>query len=128
IEDYLAESAAPERTLLLRELVVLEVHYRRLAGEACQVHEYAGARTVMAAVRSAVDRTKSTLDKTAAIIAKASDACGHNREAKRQGGVRILACYRPRAPGSTPSSPSGCTARGRSSNPPANSPPAKLRN
>jgi WD40 repeat protein len=42
IEDYLAECAAPERLLLLRELIVLEIHYRRLAGEACQVHEYAG--------------------------------------------------------------------------------------
>src|SRR5262249_4317800 len=42
IEDYLGECAAPERLLLLRELIALEVHYRRLAGEACQVDAYCG--------------------------------------------------------------------------------------
>ena len=42
IEDYLGEMAESERSLLVRELILLEVHYRRLAGETCLVREYDG--------------------------------------------------------------------------------------
>jgi tetratricopeptide (TPR) repeat protein len=40
IEDYLAEAPAPERSPLLRELIALEMAYRRLAGEQPQAAEY----------------------------------------------------------------------------------------
>src|SRR5205823_5829422 len=40
IEDFLVESAEPERSQLLRELVLLEVHYRRGRGEDCQAQGY----------------------------------------------------------------------------------------
>ena len=33
IEDYLGEASGPLRTALLRELIFLEVAYRRLSGE-----------------------------------------------------------------------------------------------
>jgi WD40 repeat protein/tRNA A-37 threonylcarbamoyl transferase component Bud32 len=42
IEDYLADMEGPFRTTLLRELVLLEVHYRRRGGEAPQPEDYAG--------------------------------------------------------------------------------------
>jgi hypothetical protein len=40
IEDYLGEIAAPERLVLTCELIILDVHYRRLAGQTCLVNEY----------------------------------------------------------------------------------------
>jgi serine/threonine-protein kinase len=40
IEEYLDEIAAPERLVLARELILLDVHYRRLAGQTCLVNEY----------------------------------------------------------------------------------------
>jgi WD40 repeat protein/serine/threonine protein kinase len=40
IEDYLGAPAAPERSILLRELVVLDVCYRRLHGEDPQPDNY----------------------------------------------------------------------------------------
>jgi serine/threonine protein kinase len=40
IEDHLDEIAGPERLFLARELILLDVHYRRLAGQTCLVEEY----------------------------------------------------------------------------------------
>jgi tetratricopeptide (TPR) repeat protein len=40
IEDYLAEAPALERPALLRELIALDMAYRRLAGEQPQAEEY----------------------------------------------------------------------------------------
>jgi WD40 repeat protein/serine/threonine protein kinase len=41
IEDYLNEIAAPERPVLACELILLDIYYRRLAGQTCIVDEYA---------------------------------------------------------------------------------------
>jgi serine/threonine protein kinase/WD40 repeat protein len=40
IEDYLGDCAEPERSVLLRELIALEIDYRRRAGEQPQAEEY----------------------------------------------------------------------------------------
>jgi WD40 repeat protein len=40
IEDHLGETAVPERLVLARELILLDIHYRRLAGQTCLVNEY----------------------------------------------------------------------------------------
>jgi hypothetical protein len=40
IEDYLVDTTEPERALLLRELIALDVDYRRQAGEQPQAEEY----------------------------------------------------------------------------------------
>src|SRR5262249_55506974 len=40
IEDYLAEVPEPERSVLLRELVLLEIHYRRQTGEGVTLDDY----------------------------------------------------------------------------------------
>src|SRR6516162_9481867 len=40
IEDFVADTPEPERTALLRELVPLDVDYRRRHGEEPQPHEY----------------------------------------------------------------------------------------
>src|SRR5262249_50800441 len=40
VEDYLETVPPPERALLLRELILVEVHYRRLAGESSVPEEY----------------------------------------------------------------------------------------
>jgi serine/threonine-protein kinase len=42
IEDYLAEAPEPGRAALLRELIALEIAYRRRAGEQPQLDEYRG--------------------------------------------------------------------------------------
>jgi len=40
IEDYLSDTPEPERSVILRELVLLEIHYRRLAGEVPRPEDY----------------------------------------------------------------------------------------
>jgi WD40 repeat protein/serine/threonine protein kinase len=40
IEDFLGDEPKPARTALLRELVLLEAHYRRTRGEDCRTEEY----------------------------------------------------------------------------------------
>jgi hypothetical protein len=40
IENHLGEIAGPERLVLARELILLDIHYRRLAGQTCLVSEY----------------------------------------------------------------------------------------
>jgi WD40 repeat protein/serine/threonine protein kinase len=40
IEDHLGEIAGPDRLVLARELILLDIHYRRLAGQTCLVDEY----------------------------------------------------------------------------------------
>jgi WD40 repeat protein/tRNA A-37 threonylcarbamoyl transferase component Bud32 len=40
VEDFLGDTPEPARSSLLRELVVLEVYYRRARGEGCRVEEY----------------------------------------------------------------------------------------
>jgi hypothetical protein len=40
IEDFLAEVPEPTRAVLLRELIALDLHYRRRAGEDPQAAEY----------------------------------------------------------------------------------------
>jgi serine/threonine-protein kinase len=40
LEDYLAEAREALRPALLRELIQLEVHYRRRRGEACRPDDY----------------------------------------------------------------------------------------
>ena len=40
IEDHLGEIAGQERLVLARELIQLDIHYRRLAGQTCLVDEY----------------------------------------------------------------------------------------
>jgi WD40 repeat protein/tRNA A-37 threonylcarbamoyl transferase component Bud32 len=40
IEDFLADEPGPGRSALLRELVLLEAHYRRARGEDCTPREY----------------------------------------------------------------------------------------
>src|SRR5690349_4426322 len=40
IEDYLADTSEPERSLLLRELLGLELAYRRLQGDTPLLEEY----------------------------------------------------------------------------------------
>jgi hypothetical protein len=40
IEDFLGETPEPEHSVLLPELVALDVHYRRLAGETPQADDY----------------------------------------------------------------------------------------
>jgi serine/threonine-protein kinase len=40
IEDYLNEIAAPERPVLACELILLDIYYRRLAGQTCVVNDY----------------------------------------------------------------------------------------
>jgi serine/threonine-protein kinase len=40
IEDHLGGIAGPERLVLARELILLDIHYRRLAGQPCLVSEY----------------------------------------------------------------------------------------
>ena len=39
IEDFLGEAAEPERSALLRELILLELDYRRARGEDCPSDE-----------------------------------------------------------------------------------------
>jgi WD40 repeat protein len=50
IEDYLGDTPEPERSALLRELVALEIDYRRQAGEDASANEY---RTRFPALASA---------------------------------------------------------------------------
>jgi serine/threonine-protein kinase len=40
IEDHLGEIAGPERLVLARELIQLDIHYRRIAGQTCVVDDY----------------------------------------------------------------------------------------
>jgi WD40 repeat protein len=40
IEDYLSEIVEPERLVLACELILLDIHYRRLAGQTCLVADY----------------------------------------------------------------------------------------
>jgi WD40 repeat protein/tRNA A-37 threonylcarbamoyl transferase component Bud32 len=40
IEDYLGDATEPERSALLRELLLLDIHYRRQRGETPQVEDY----------------------------------------------------------------------------------------
>src|SRR5262249_38170228 len=40
IEDYLRDASEPERLVLLRELIALDIHYRRQAGEQPRTEEY----------------------------------------------------------------------------------------
>jgi serine/threonine-protein kinase len=40
IEEFLAEAAEPDRPAVLRELLLVELHYRRQAGEEVQPDEY----------------------------------------------------------------------------------------
>jgi hypothetical protein len=40
IADYLGDISEPERSFLLRELIALDMDYRRKAGETTQVEEY----------------------------------------------------------------------------------------
>src|SRR5262249_30877163 len=40
IEDFLGDDSEPACLALLRELVVLEAHYRRARGEECRVEDY----------------------------------------------------------------------------------------
>ena len=40
IEDCLDDWAEPERSALLRELIYLDLHYRRSRGEACRIEDY----------------------------------------------------------------------------------------
>jgi len=40
--DYLGSSAVPEHQILLRELILLDAHYRRQAGEVLRADDYAG--------------------------------------------------------------------------------------
>jgi serine/threonine-protein kinase len=40
VEDFLGDAEGPERDALLRELVALEVYYRRARGEDCRPEEY----------------------------------------------------------------------------------------
>ena len=40
VEDYLSPAEGAERSALLRELVLLEVHYRRCRGDSPQTSEY----------------------------------------------------------------------------------------
>jgi WD40 repeat protein/tRNA A-37 threonylcarbamoyl transferase component Bud32 len=40
IEDYLADMSEPERSALLRELILLDIHYRRQRGETPRVEDY----------------------------------------------------------------------------------------
>jgi serine/threonine-protein kinase len=40
IEEFLADTSDPERSALLSELILLDVHYRRRRGEDCQAHDY----------------------------------------------------------------------------------------
>jgi hypothetical protein len=40
VEDYLGDTPEPGRSALARELILLEVHYRRRAGEDCPPAEY----------------------------------------------------------------------------------------
>src|SRR5271157_3932976 len=42
LEDYLGSSEAPEQAVLLRELILLDAHYRRQAGEVPRADDYAG--------------------------------------------------------------------------------------
>ena len=40
LEDYLGDTPEPERAALLRELIVVEVYYRRLGGDDPQAADY----------------------------------------------------------------------------------------
>jgi serine/threonine-protein kinase len=40
VEDYMDEIAAPERLVLACELIQLDIHYRRLAGQTCLADDY----------------------------------------------------------------------------------------
>src|SRR5438445_12150452 len=42
IEDFVDAAPEPERSALLRELILLEVEYRRGRGEDCRAEEYQG--------------------------------------------------------------------------------------
>jgi tetratricopeptide (TPR) repeat protein len=53
IEDYLAEAAEPDRAALLRELIALEMGYRRKAGEKPQAAEYHARFADLARILSA---------------------------------------------------------------------------
>jgi serine/threonine-protein kinase len=40
IEDYLANTQGPDRLAVLRELILLEIDYRRMRGETCRPQDY----------------------------------------------------------------------------------------
>jgi hypothetical protein len=70
MEDYLGEPAAPEHAILLCELVVLDIGYRRLAGENPSVAEYHGrfpnldaARLAALLASRSAGEPSSTIDK-----------------------------------------------------------------
>ena len=70
IEDFLSDTAEPERSALLHELVLLDVHYRRVQGEMPTAGEYevrfpaeaAGIRRAFAVEPSAVGPAETEPD------------------------------------------------------------------